>query len=218
MIVAGCMRRLVVLVVLVVLIGAGWLFRDRLGIEWPGFGRRGEREAPATTQEAADMAYTKLAALADGSASRVALSAIELQSLLEFRHPGVLPAALGDPQLELTGDRIRLRARVPIDKLPNVEGLGEVAAFLPDTTELTVTGRLLPLVDGRVAFAVDDVSAQRFPLPRRLVPGVLERLGRREEPGLPDDAMAVTLPPGIANAYVRRDSLVLLARARAGDN
>jgi hypothetical protein len=83
---------------------------------------------------------------------------------------------------------------------------------------LTVTGRLLPLVDGRVAFAVDDVSAQRFPLPRRLVPGVLERLGRREEPGLPDDAMAVSLPPGIANAYVRRDSLVLLARARAGDN
>jgi hypothetical protein len=213
MIVTGCMRRFAVLVILLALIGAGWLFRDH--IPWPV---RGEREVLATSREAADTAYTRLAALADGSASRVALSAIQLQSLLEFRHPGVLPAALGNPQLEITGDRLRLRARVPIDKLPNVEGLGEVAAFLPDTTELTVTGRLLPLADGRVAFAVDDVSAQRFPLPRRLVPGVLERLGRRDEPGLPPDAMAVPLPPGIANAYVRRDSLVLLARTRAGDN
>jgi hypothetical protein len=218
MIVTGCLRRIVVLVILVGVIGAGWLFRDCLGTAWRGIGGRGDRETLATTQEAADAAYARLAALADGSASRVALSAIELQSLLEFRYPGVLPAALGEPRLEFAGDRIRLRARVPIDKLPNVEGLGEVAAFLPDTTELTVTGRLLPLVEGRVAFAVDDVSAQRFPLPRRLVPGVLDRLGRRDEPGLPDDAMAVPLPPGIANAYVRRDSLVLLARARAGDN
>jgi hypothetical protein len=213
----GCARRALVLVVLAGLGLGVWAYRERLRTAWHDI--RGIRESGlVATPELAAAADAKLEALRAGATVRVALSAIELQSLLEFRYPGVLPAALGEPRLEFTGDRIRLRARVPIDKLPNVEGLGEVAAFLPDTTELTVTGRLLPLVEGRVAFAVDDVSAQRFPLPRRLVPGVLDRLGRRDEPGLPDDAMAVPLPPGIANAYVRRDSLVLLARARAGDN
>jgi hypothetical protein len=60
------------------------------------------------------------------------------------------------------------------------------------------------------------VSAQRFPLPARLVPGALERLGRTDEPGLPPDAIALPLPPGVAAAYVRRDSLVLLALPRNG--
>jgi hypothetical protein len=50
------------------------------------------------------------------------------------------------------------------------------------------------------------------PLPRRIVPGALDRIGRRDEPGLPRDAIAVTLPPGVAAAYVRRDSLFLLRR------
>jgi hypothetical protein len=213
MIVGGCIRRIVVLVVLVAVLGAAFLFRDRLRTAWND--ARGVRETElVATPELADVAWAKLEALADGSSASVALSAIELQSLLAYRFPGVLPGFLDQPRVELTDDRMRLRARVPVDKLPNVEGLGEAAAFLPDTTELTVTGRLLPLDTGRIAFAVSDVSAQRFPLPRRLVPAALERLGRRDEPGLPPEAMALPLPAGISTAYIRRDSLVLLARRR----
>jgi hypothetical protein len=217
MIIGGCIRRLVVLVVLVAILAAGWLFRDRLRTAWHDI--RGIRETElVATPELANAAHAKLEALADGSAPQASLSAVELQSLLLYRYDGVLPAFLGSPQVEFRNDRLRLRARVPVDKLPHVEGLGEAAAFLPDTTELTVTGRLLPLDTGRAAFVVEDVSAQRFPLPRRLVPGVLDRLGRTDEPGLPADAMAMSLPAGIAAAYIRRDSLVLVGRQRADNN
>jgi hypothetical protein len=217
MIVGGCIRRLVVLVVLIALVGAGWLFRDRLQTAWHDI--RGIRQAETVaTPELADAAHAKLEALAAGTAGHATLSAAELQSLLLYRYQGVLPAFLGSPQVEFRDDRLRLRARVPVDKLPHVEGLGEAAAFLPDTTELTVSGRLLPLDTGRAAFVVEDVSAQRFPLPRRLVPGALERLGRTDEPGLPADAMAMALPPGISAAYIRRDSLVLVARQRAAND
>jgi hypothetical protein len=211
----GCARRVVTLVILLVVVAAAFLFRDRLRTAWQdlrGTGQDGQVASP----ELADGAERKLEALREGSSSQAVLSAVELESLLMFRYQGVLPGFLGAPGIELDGERLRLRARVPVDMLPDVEGLGAAAAFLPDTTELTVTGRLLPLQPGRAAFAVDDVSAQRFPLPRRLVPGALQRLGRRDEPGLPPDAMALPLPPGAASAYVRRDSLYLLSAGAGG--
>jgi hypothetical protein len=205
------MRRIVALVIILA-IGVGvFLYRERLRTAWHDL-RGTSPHAAEPSPEMADLAERKLEELRDGTRSYAALSAVELESLLRYRYPGVLPGFLDSPSVELNGERMRLRARVPVDKLPDVEGLGPAAAFLPDTTELTVSGRLLPLQPGRVAFAIDDVSAQRFPLPRRLVPGALQRLGRRDEPGLPADAMALPLPPGASTAYVRRDSLVLLAR------
>jgi hypothetical protein len=210
----GCLRRMIAAVVIVALLAGAYIYRQRLQGAWQDL--RGTRQQEVTASpELAGVAEAKLDALRDGTSEYAALSAVELESLLQYRYQAAVPAFLGVPTIELQGERIRLRARVPVDKLPNVEGLGEAAAFLPDTTELSVAGRLLPLGAGRIAFAIEDVSAQRFPLPRRMVPRALERLGRRDEPGLPADAMALPLPPGIQAAYVRRDSLVLLARPAA---
>jgi hypothetical protein len=208
--IGGCMKRIVALVLVVVIVAAAWLFREPLRTAWRDL--RGAPAAVAPSQELAASAERKLSGLRDGSSGRATLTAVELESLLLFRYRGVLPAFLDSPSVELRGDQLRLRARVPIDKLPRVDGLSDAAAFLPDTAELTVAGKLLPLDSGRVAFGIDQVSAARFPLPGRLVPGALTRLGRRDEPGLPADAMALPLPPGAATAYIRRDSLVLLSR------
>jgi hypothetical protein len=150
-----------------------------------------------------------------GAAVAVEVLKVYDEELLLHRYRDVLPAFLDSPQVELSGDRLRLRARVPIDKLPRVDGLGQAAAFLPDTTELAVDGKLLPLGAGRVAFGVDGVSAARFPLPDGFIAGALSKLGRVDEAGLPADAIAVPLPAGAGSAYIRRDSLVLLARSPA---
>lgn len=212
----GCLRRTVSLVlfaVLAVAVAGAWLYRERLQTAWHEL--RGGDTVVQPSPELADEAGIKLDELGDGSRASASLSAAELESLLLYRYPGMLPAFLDSPRVELDDDRVRLRARMPLDMLPGTDGFGEVAAFLPDTADLLVSGRLLPLDSGRVAFAVDDVSAARVPLPSRLFPGALTRLGRRDEPGLPADAFAVRLPPGVAAAYIRRDSLVLLARPRA---
>jgi hypothetical protein len=211
-ILGGCFRGVVALALLAVVVGIGWFQRDRLVGLWHELRGTAPVLEEAPSPEAADRAEAKLSELAEGVQSRVSLSETEVQSLLLYRYQQLLPAFVDSPRVELDGDRLRLRIRVPADRLPRVEDLGEAAALLPDTAELSVRGQLLPLDSGRVAFAIDDVTAARIPLPHRLVAPTLERLGRADEPGLPRDAVALPLPPGAAGAYVRADSLVLLAR------
>lgn len=211
----GCFFRAIFTVVALVVIAAvGWLQRDRLRETWHELrGTEATTASPAAvTPEVAERAQAKLTALSEEGGARTALSEAELQSLLTYRYEQLLPAFIDSARVELDGDRLRLRARVPAERLPRVEDLGEAAELLPDMTELTVRGQLLPLDSGRIAFAIDDVTAAHIPLPRRLIPAVLARLGRRDEPDLPRDAVALPLPPGAAGAYVRGDSLILLGR------
>ncbi|MEX0908100.1 MAG: hypothetical protein WD054_07195 [Gemmatimonadota bacterium] len=213
--IGGCVKRVLLLVLLLGLLVGAWLFREPLLTAWHELRGDSEAQEERASAEVAAAAARKLDALRDGGSTRVALSSVELESLLLFHYRGVLPAFLDSTRIELAGDELELRARVPIDNVPDIGGLGEAASFLPDTTEIAVTGKLLPLDSGRVAFAVESVGAAGFPLPARLVPRALSRIGRRDEPGLPADAIAVRLPAGIAAAYIRSDSLVLLSRQGA---
>jgi hypothetical protein len=192
-----------------------FLNRDRIRTAWNDF-RGGDVNALVPSQAAADAADVKLASLKDGSASQIAISEIELQSLLMFKYRELLPAFVDSPKIELNEDRIEVTGRVPVDRLPSLGDLGQAANFLPDTTEIEVVGKLLPLDNRRAAMAVDRVSAARIPLPQRLVAGALRKLGRKDEPGLPADALAVPLPPGANAAYVRGDSLFFMSAARGG--
>lgn len=209
----GCLRRVIVLVVVLAIVAAVFLFRDRLKHEWRSL--RGIHDAPqVATAELGGIAANKLEDLRDHKVDRVALGTTELQSLIQYKYAGLLPAFAQDPHVELKGDHVVLRVRVPVDKLPDVKGLGAASAFLPDTTEISLSGTLIPLQNGRTALGVDGVSAARIPLPPRMINDGLRRVGRKNEPGLPRDAIAVNLPDGVKAAYIRNDSLILLARPR----
>lgn len=219
----GMLRSLVRLVMLVAALALAWLYRDPLMAlarqaeeRWSVLRRAEVTTASLASPELAAVAQAKLDDLKGGLVQRASFTSAELQSLLEFRYRGLLPAFVDSPRIALEGDRLRLRVRVPVSRIPESVRLGEIAGLLPDTTELDVRGQLLPADDGRIAFAVDEMSAHRIPLPRRLVPAALEVLGRRDEPGLSPDAISIPLPPGATAAYLRSDSLVLITRqARA---
>lgn len=214
--VAGCLRGVVALVLVAALAVVGYLERDRLLDMWHEV-RGVAVTAPAQpSPELAEDAQNKLDALADGRADTATLTEVELQSLLQYRYMALLPGFVDSARVELDGNRIRVSGKVPIDRLPDVEGLSQAAALLPDTTDLSVTGQLLPLTGGRVALGVDEVSVSRIPLPDRLINAALRSLGRRDEAGLPADAIALPLPSGAANAYVRGDSLVVVGRDANG--
>ena len=214
----GCLKSLIGLVLVLVLAVFIFLNRDRITSAWQDLRGGKERTELGPSVELAAVAENKLAALKSGESDAVALSQHELQSLLQYRYRQLLPAFVDSPRVKLEDGKIVVQARVPVERLPQLNELGEAAGFLPDTTEVGVTGTVLPLRAGRVALAVDQVRAARIPLPKRLVPGALRKLGRKDEPGLPADALALPLPPGADAAYVRGDSLVFLKNSRTPKN
>jgi hypothetical protein len=211
----GCLKLALGLLLLLALAVFLLLNRGRVESAWRKV--RGEEASVAAlpSQQIAERAEDKLAQMKNGETEAIALSENELQSLLQYKYRQLLPAFVDSPRVQLENGKIIVQARVPVERLPQLNELGEAAAFLPDTTEVGVTGQILPLRNGRVALAVDQVRAARIPLPKRLVPGALRKLGRKDEPGLPSDALAIPLPMGADGAYVRGDSLIFLKNARS---
>jgi hypothetical protein len=208
------MRTIVFILFVLVVALAAWRFQEPLRNALANV--RGDRgRAAEASPELAAAADRKLDALASGETRLIALGGPELQSLLQYQYAQVLPAFVDSPRVDIRRGRLRVRGRVAVENLPRIGGIGDAASFLPDTAELAVTGQFMPLGDGRVALGIDEVSTGMIPLPRRFLPGLLRQLGRRDEPGLPEDALALPLPSGASTAYLRGDSLYL--RANGGN-
>lgn len=215
MLVVGCFRRLASLVLVLLVLAVAWWFRHDLAEVWRSAG--GDTAEVAPSPELADRADGKLEDLASGRNGRAVLSEVEIQSLLEYRYRDLFPSFVHAPQVSIESGRLRLEARVPTSDLGPLPGIEHAQTLLPDTAEVSVLASVLPLDAGRVALAIEEVTAARIPVPSRIVPGLLERIGRVPEPTLPEDALALRLPPGAHTAYVRGDSLFLLAdTARTG--
>ena len=197
---------LVLLLLLVVLGGAAWMFRDSIPGPWS---RASSQPAPTgVSEETAAAAETKLQRLRD-EGEEVTLTGAEFTSLLRYRLNDQIAGQLEDPAVSFSGDTVHVTGRFPTDRLPDARELKAARAFLPDTADVSVRGQLRPLGDGRAAVKVSAVSFAKVPVPSDVYPDALQRLGRRDEPGLAADEYAVTLPPGVGSARVEGGRLVL---------
>lgn len=192
-----------VLAVIVALAGAGWWFRDDL---LRLVGR--EREPVAVSPEAAAIAQEKIDRLRSGGET-ARLSSIEVSSLLRFRGPAWLTGRVHEPGVELSGDTVRVSGTIATSELPSHPELDRVRVLLPDSSQVAIAGALTDLPSGRVAVEIDEVTFAGIPIPERYYPDVLERFGRRDEPGLGEAAIAVSLPQGVGGARVEGGYLIL---------
>lgn len=146
-----------------------------------------------------------------GGSAELALGESEVASVLRYSAPGVLPGGISPPEVELRNGRVRLSSRVALSALPPVPELERVLGILPDTVPVEIDGSLMPFDDTETALVVHRIRASGIPLPRRLIPRLLEALGRTDRTALPPDAMIVPLPGGLRSAYILSDSLILVA-------
>lgn len=169
-------------------------------------------ERPVASPELAQATLDRVEELRGGfGPDRLALSNVELVSVLKYALAGLIPDQVSDPSVTLAGGVLTLSGRILLNELEGLGELGPAVGFLPDTLLLELEGSLVPLDDRRVALVIHKVLASHIPLPNGMIPGVLRSLGRQPEEGLSPDALAVRLPSGLKSAYILRDSLVLVA-------
>lgn len=190
------------LVTLLLLGAAGYVAWEK---GWIG----GREEAPVeVSPESAAIAEEKLVRLRDdGRAAH--LSGVELSSLLRYRSPQWVTNMVAEPTVLLSGDTLRLFGTVATDQLPSHPELDAARAFLPDSSRIEVAGQVRSLPSGRIALHLSEVEIAGLPVPRRYYPLILERVGREDEAGLLDNALAVELPAGVRSARIERGVLIL---------
>ena len=189
-------------VIVVALLAAGvWVLRGGLGWGAPA-------EPVEVSEEAAEIAAEKLERLREED-EPVSLSAVELSSLMRYRAPAWAAGTLHEPGVHMRGDTLVFTGTVATAQLPSHPELDQVRGFLPDSAGVEVAGRLRPLEGGRTALEIDAVELAGLPVPARFYGQVLSRAGRRDEPGLAANAIALPLPPGARSARVADGRLVL---------
>jgi len=180
---------------------------------WVGQEEQAEEPEPPPSPALAEATLDRVEVFRAGNSGeeRLLLGGPELSSVVRYSFPGILPPGVDEPTVGFRGDQLLLTARVAVASFPDVTALGEAIGLLPDTVDVLMRGALRPFGPNLSALYVDRVEASRIPLPGRLVPGILEALGRDDRNGLPGDAMAIELPPGISSAFVEANYLVLLS-------
>ncbi len=204
----GCAGRLLTLALTVAVLAVAWYNRHELVAL---VDELLDRE-PEVSAVVADEAAARLAALDDGTATRAVFHTAELQSLILYRWAPFLPASLGHPRVALDAGRITLEGYVPTDAFVRIDELREVIGFLPDTASVRMVASVVPLDRGHVSLEVHELGAAGVPLPGRLIPPILARLGPEGLPDVSRNALAIPLPARIEHVYVSGDSLVVTAR------
>ncbi len=200
------MRLLFALIVLVLLAGGGFLLlRSRGGI--PGVAEAPRIEVPAPTPEDVATAETKLDSLLAGRPVR--LSGQELTTILHSR--GDLWAATGasPPSVAIRNDTLYVTGSIATDRLPQDPTLDAVRAFLPDTTQVAISGTLRAADDSSLTFDITALQVAGLAIPASYIPEVLDRLGFDRRTDVAPSAIAVPLPAEIASASIADDTLLI---------
>jgi len=209
----GCLTapfRLIGCLGLILALGFGWLYRDRLLRE----GRRliGGGAATVTAAEstgrpgvrALKSARAKVDSLSVARADSVVLTPAEVASLVGNGLDPAVRRELDSLQVRLLDGEIALLARLRTARLPR-EAVGPLSLALRDTEPIEAAGPIRVVEPGRGEWAVRSFRIREFPVPADLVPGLLARaLGRPRQ-----DAVPVGMPAGIAEIRVRPDGATL---------
>lgn len=197
--VLGCLTLILILL-------AGWLYRDRLG-DWGKELLRKARHEPAAVAEvgtpspgALKEGRRKLSTLRSGSDS-VTLSADEAASLLSDVLGPYMRGTFDSIRVRLGEGSIEVRAKANTARLPSGL-LGPLGMAVGEYEPMSASGPLTIAAPGRGAWRIEALSFRSFPLPSEVVPRMMERVT-----GDTSRAVPVPLPSQIRSVAVHGDGV-----------
>ncbi|HET8633598.1 MAG TPA: hypothetical protein VFL88_05570 [Gemmatimonadales bacterium] len=205
----GCLLapfRLLGCLTLILILLAGWLYRDRLG-DWGRELLRKARHQPAVvaeigtpSPEALTAGRRKLAALGSARDS-VTLSADEAASLLSDVLGPYMRGTFDSIRVRLTEGNVEVRAKANTARLPSGL-LGPLGMAVGDYEPMSASGPLAVAAPGRGAWRIEALSFRSFPLPSEVVPRMMEKVT-----GDTSRAVPVPLPRQVRAVAVHGDGV-----------
>jgi hypothetical protein len=201
-----CLGRLFLAFILILLLAAGWLYRQEIG-RWvrgltdPAAARaRIGHPSPA----AGASARQKVDSLLRFRPDSILLSADEMATLVAEGAGFLSASGLDSVSVELGNRSIRVRTLVHTDRLP--QRLRDLSPIHPGAVEEVVAaGSLTPVRDGVAEWRLDHVLVRGLPIPSDLVARAIGKLTGR----ISDGRLEVALPPGITGFRVRPEGVVI---------
>lgn len=200
-----CLGRIVSMLVLLILGGAAWLYRDDLirQVERITDPMAAARAVGAHSPEAARAGQSKLAQLNQPGVDSVLLTPAEFGAILLASLPDAFGAA-DSITTELGEREVRLAGLINLNRLAP-----PVASFLklnPESRErIVLAGGLTPAKAGLAEWDLNRVSIKGIPLPADLVSKLLREAGLKAV----DGRIQIVLPRRISSFRIRQSGAVL---------
>jgi hypothetical protein len=213
----GCLTapfKLVGCLGLIVLLGLGYLYRDRLEREARQLIHRIQGVVPSSEGRpgvsSLESAKAKVDSLNGWRADSVVLTPSEFASLVGSGMDRQLRAQLDSLRVELLDGEIQVSARLRTGALP-AEMTGPLSGALRPTEPVQAVGPVRVTRPGVGEWRVRTFRIGDFPVPDEMVPGLVGRaLG---DPGR--EAVAVKVPVGVRAIRVRPGSATLYGGSRS---
>jgi hypothetical protein len=199
---------------LIILLGLGYLYRDRLELEARKVIERIQGVVPSTSGRpgvsSLESATAKVDSLNGWRADSVVLSASEFASLVGSGMDRQLRGQLDSLQVQLLEGEIQVSARLRTRSLPP-EITGPLGGALRPTEPVQAAGPLRVTRPGAGEWQVRRFRIGDFPVPDEMVPGLVGRaLGDSRR-----DAVPVKVPPGVRAIRVRPSGATLYGATRS---
>lgn len=205
-----CLGRLVLVILLILLLAAAWLYRG----EFTRWGRgvidpmSVVRRTGTPSAEALASATTKVRSLATERGDSVLLNASELSSLLVSGSSLLGLDGIDSVEVELNDRSIRVRTMVATSRLPE-----RYRRLIPGTPsefeEVIIVGDLTPARPGIAEWRFQRVMARGVPLPADMVARVLGEATSKSS----DGRLEVSLPPEVSGFRVRPEGVAIYRSA-----
>lgn len=205
-----CLGRIFALVLLVLLLAAGWLYRQELSRWFSGIvdPKSVARRTGTPSPGALESARGKIQSLVRERPDSILLTASELASLIATGSEVAGISGVDSVSVELGDRTIRMRAMIATDKLP--QRLRDMIPGDPVPYEEVIAhGTLSPVRPGVAEWELSRVLVRGLPIPSELVARVLGRITGQAS----DGRMVVRLPPEVRGFRVRPEGVAIYREA-----
>jgi hypothetical protein len=190
-------------VVLLAIVAAAWIYRDKWLRIVPGARPSRSAETDVSVREPLWEPLSPTAAFTN-------LKGSEIASYVFQAAGSTFPAQADSVEAAVIGDVLYVRAVVPTKLIAGSGALGPLAGLLNERERVSLGGSFHVIRPGLSEFQLRDVKLRDFSLPRAAIPRLVQQItkGKRTS-GVAADAIPVPTPKSLADVRIANNRVTL---------